>query len=177
MTNVQYHLLLTSHLRACIQTNRRPFFLKRPFSMYSLYLKDWNADNGQNISTSPWNKFTFKFTTFNTLHQSRWHHGPFNRSSSYHTDLCLFCNQESSAIISAGAFSYHNRELSQIQKTCKSTELCMTSRIPCLSLLYVFSLFLYIFSYVYLKLFIRLIFTEKRKVYLYNEYIENTNPK
>ncbi len=53
----------------------------------------------------------------------------------------------------------------------------MKSRVPCLSLLYVFSLFLYIFSYVYLKLFIRLIFTEKRNVYLYNEYIENTNPK
>lgn len=31
--------------------------------------------------------------------------------------LCLFCNQENSAIISADAFSYHNRELSHIQKT------------------------------------------------------------
>lgn len=71
-----------------VYSQTEDLFLKDKGIIYSFYLKDWSVDADYGQTALLYGiKVPFKFTTFNTLHQSHWHHGPSNRSSSYHKDL------------------------------------------------------------------------------------------
>lgn len=131
-----------SHLRACIQSNRRPFLKK---DRNNVQFISEGLEQGCGLWTEHQHfsmELKFPLTSIHLILCTKVTDIMDRTTGLPPTTriLCLICNQEKQCHnISRCFFIPQQRSISNTTN-CKSTELCMKSRFPCLSLLYVFSL-------------------------------------